>query len=109
MATACVVPGCDRPHRARGYCRLHSDRLRRGVPLDAPADPRPRRRSRSHREALADLSARLERLGVCENREQAIQLVVLLVSAWPTVDPGLLGMAEPVLASELVEYDRFPP
>lgn len=27
--TTCVVPGCDRPRLARGYCRKHYDRWRR--------------------------------------------------------------------------------
>jgi hypothetical protein len=37
---------------------------------------------------VADLARRLVRLGVCESREQAIALVVVLVDCWPDVDLG---------------------
>lgn len=32
----CSHPGCDRAHKAKGYCDLHYKRFRRGVDLDAP-------------------------------------------------------------------------
>jgi hypothetical protein len=31
----CTVPGCERPHYAKGYCRLHYYRAKHGLPLDA--------------------------------------------------------------------------
>jgi len=32
----CSLPQCERPHRSRGYCRLHDYRQRNGLPLSAP-------------------------------------------------------------------------
>lgn len=32
----CTVIGCGRPHKLRGYCAAHAQRLRRGVPVDVP-------------------------------------------------------------------------
>lgn len=34
--TACEVSGCERKFYAKGHCRLHYDRARRGQPLEAP-------------------------------------------------------------------------
>lgn len=33
---ACSVPGCERPHEARGLCSRHYQRQREGIPLDQP-------------------------------------------------------------------------
>lgn len=33
----CSVPGCARPHQARGLCNAHYARARRDVPLTPPA------------------------------------------------------------------------
>lgn len=33
---SCSVGGCNRPHRGLGFCELHRDRFKRGIPLDAP-------------------------------------------------------------------------
>lgn len=33
---ACSVVGCDRPHKARGWCGLHYSRAATGLPLEAP-------------------------------------------------------------------------
>ena len=40
----CDVPGCERKHRGHGYCQLHLNRWRRGIPLDLP--PKEPRRKR---------------------------------------------------------------
>ena len=32
----CKVNGCDEPHRAKGYCGFHYDRIRQNVPFDQP-------------------------------------------------------------------------
>lgn len=32
----CIVEGCDRPHRSKGYCLAHYQRVARGVALDKP-------------------------------------------------------------------------
>ena len=37
VTRACSVAGCDRPHKARGWCGFHYDRWFAGLPLDAPA------------------------------------------------------------------------
>lgn len=38
MADAtCSVDGCEKPSRSRGMCTMHYSRLRRGRPLEAPA------------------------------------------------------------------------
>lgn len=29
----CTVPGCTRPHKARGYCQAHYQHFKRGVPI----------------------------------------------------------------------------
>lgn len=29
----CTVPGCDRPHKSRGYCQTHYMQFKRGVPV----------------------------------------------------------------------------
>ena len=110
MAAGCEVPGCDRPHRTHGYCRLHFERVRDGRPLDMLLQVNKRRHERrSHREALADLASRLVRLEVCQTPEEAVALVVVLLSHWPSVDPGLLGLPEPTPAADLVELPGFPP
>lgn len=31
----CTINGCERKHLARGYCRLHYERSRKGLPLEA--------------------------------------------------------------------------
>lgn len=31
----CTVEGCDRPHKARGYCQTHYMQFQRGVPITA--------------------------------------------------------------------------
>lgn len=36
----CTVDNCNRPHRARGLCHLHYQRMKRGAPL-RDADPQP--------------------------------------------------------------------
>src|ERR1700693_346846 len=33
---ACTVPGCGRPHKARGYCAAHLQRWMRGVEVAVP-------------------------------------------------------------------------
>lgn len=33
----CKHPGCDRPHRAKGWCTMHYFRARRDADMDAPA------------------------------------------------------------------------
>lgn len=33
MHDACTVPGCARPHKARGYCQTHYMQFKRGVPI----------------------------------------------------------------------------
>lgn len=46
----CTVAGCERKHKAQGYCNVHYKRLCRGLPLDAPihsAKATPPRRARS--------------------------------------------------------------
>jgi len=40
VSTLCKVPGCEQPHHAHGYCSAHAQRVRRGLPLDAPIRPR---------------------------------------------------------------------
>ncbi len=39
MATQrlCSIEGCGKKHKARGLCEFHSDRLKRGAPLDDPS------------------------------------------------------------------------
>lgn len=37
--SVCSFPGCEKPHKGRGYCAFHVDRLRRGVPLDGYKRP----------------------------------------------------------------------
>jgi hypothetical protein len=32
----CIHPGCDKPHEAKGYCRVHYLRQRAGRDMDAP-------------------------------------------------------------------------
>lgn len=32
----CTVPGCERKHKGHGYCQLHLNRWRGGIPLDSP-------------------------------------------------------------------------
>jgi hypothetical protein len=36
----CVIDGCDRPHKARGYCKTHNERVVAGQDLDAPIQQR---------------------------------------------------------------------
>ena len=36
MSKECTVPGCGRPHKSKGYCHAHKERLRRGLPVDSP-------------------------------------------------------------------------
>lgn len=38
----CKINGCDNPSRARGMCRSHHQRWRRGGDLNAPLNPRAR-------------------------------------------------------------------
>ena len=42
--SGCVVAGCERPHCARGYCKVHYYRWRRGADLEAPVHPTLRQR-----------------------------------------------------------------
>lgn len=42
--SACIYPGCGRPHKARGYCKAHNDQVKKGAPLAevkvyAPGEP----------------------------------------------------------------------
>lgn len=37
----CKVPGCDKPHRAKGFCTMHYFRLRRGQSMDKPRKDEP--------------------------------------------------------------------
>ena len=44
----CSVPGCERPHEARGWCTLHYQRWKKhGDPFREPAPLRPVRNGRS--------------------------------------------------------------
>lgn len=36
----CSIPGCDRPHQARGWCKLHYERWRKTGTTDDPFGPR---------------------------------------------------------------------
>ena len=36
MTRTCDIPGCGRPHNARGLCSAHYKRARKGADLDAP-------------------------------------------------------------------------
>lgn len=38
LLTVCTVQGCERPHWAKGFCRLHWDRNSTGVPLELPVN-----------------------------------------------------------------------
>ncbi|URG17457.1 hypothetical protein Mbo2_087 [Rhodococcus phage Mbo2] len=43
---SCTIPGCEKPHRARGYCQMHYKRLRKyGDPLTEPPTQRGVRKS----------------------------------------------------------------
>ena len=44
MPRSCSLDWCDRPHYALGYCHTHYVRYRRGLPLEPPIKPHPRRR-----------------------------------------------------------------
>jgi hypothetical protein len=52
--TTCTAPGCDQPHKAKGYCLRHYKRVRAGLPLEAA----PRHGERAPTSKLTDDTVR---------------------------------------------------
>lgn len=50
----CEIPGCGRPHNAKGYCKLHYRRHQRGQDLNAPSKPRGGSATKTHRCGVED-------------------------------------------------------
>lgn len=62
----CTSEKCERPQVSRGYCTVHYDRMKRGVPLDAPIRPYARHGPRSAC-ATNGCGARVQAKGLCKS------------------------------------------
>ena len=66
----CTVDGCDRPHKARGWCNSHYGRFKRGTEVDVALEKRDRNKPSCCIEEGCDSPVKAK--GLCKKHYQAL-------------------------------------